>query len=74
MASFEKGPAVGREVLGTEHIDVSLVCASDFSKPMRQLVTEYCRGAFWTRDALDRQTPSRIDGSMLTAVNRRHAA
>lgn len=72
MASFEEGLAVRREVLGGEYVDASLARASEFSKPMQQLVTEYCWGEIWTRDALDRRTRSLINLSMLTALNRLH--
>lgn len=45
---FEKGLAVRRAVLGAEHVDRSLEHASPFSRPMQELVTEYCWGAVWT--------------------------
>ncbi len=72
MASFEEGLAVRREVLGAEYVDASLARATEFSKPMQQLVTEYCWGEIWTRDALDRRTRSLINLAMLTALGRLH--
>lgn len=72
MASFEEGLAVRREVLGADYVDASLARASEFSKPIQQLVTQYCWGEIWTRDALDRRTRSLINLSMLTALNRLH--
>ena len=69
---YERGLEVRREVLGAEHVDRSLANASEFSLPMQQLVTEYCWGAVWARDALDRRTRSLLNLAMLTALNRSH--
>ena len=69
---FERGLEVRREVLGAEHVDRSLQNASEFSLPMQQLVTEYCWGAVWGRDGLDRRTRSLLNLAMLTALNRSH--
>jgi 4-carboxymuconolactone decarboxylase len=74
MASsrLEEGLAVRREVLGREHVDRALVEASEFARPMQELVTEYCWGAVWSRPGLDRKTRSLLNLAMLTALNRRH--
>jgi 4-carboxymuconolactone decarboxylase len=74
MASelFEKGLKVRREVLGAEHVDASLSQADDFSRPLQELVTEYCWGNVWSRPGLDRKTRSLINIAMLTALNRPH--
>ena len=72
MASFEEGLAVRREVLGADYVDASLARATEFSMPMQELVTQYCWGEIWTREALDRRTRSLINLSMLTALNRLH--
>jgi 4-carboxymuconolactone decarboxylase len=69
---YERGLEVRRDVLGAGHVDRSLESASDFSLPMQQLVTEYCWGAVWARDALDRRTRSLLNLAMLTALNRSH--
>ena len=41
-----------RQVLGDDHVQRSLDAATDFSRPMQELVTEYCWGAVWTRPGL----------------------
>ncbi|MEJ2728900.1 MAG: 4-carboxymuconolactone decarboxylase, partial [Deltaproteobacteria bacterium] len=69
---FEKGLKVRREVLGAEHVDASMSQADDFSRPMQELVTEYCWGAVWGRPGLDRKTRSLLNLAMLTALNRPH--
>lgn len=69
---YEEGLAVRRAVLGSEHVDKSLGSADDFTRPMQELVTEYCWGEIWTRPGLDRRTRSFIILAMLTALNRPH--
>lgn len=69
---FEEGLAVRRAVLGAEHVDRSLEQASPFSRPMQELVTEYCWGAVWTREGLDRRTRSLVNLGMLTALGKSH--
>jgi len=69
---FEKGLQIRREVLGAEHVDASLSQADDFSRPLQELVTEYCWGTVWSRPGLDRKTRSLLNLAMLTALNRPH--
>ena len=69
---FEAGLKVRREVLGAEYVDASIAQADDFSRPLQELVTEYCWGAVWTRPGLSRKTRSLINLAMLTALNRPH--
>jgi len=69
---FEKGLKVRREVLGAEYVDASMSQADDFSRPLQELVTEYCWGNVWSRPGLDRKTRSLLNLSMLTALNRPH--
>ena len=69
---FDKGLEVRRAVLGKEYVDKSIGDADDFSKPLQELVTEYCWGSIWTRPGLPRKTRSLINLAMLTALNRPH--
>jgi 4-carboxymuconolactone decarboxylase len=69
---FERGLQTRREVLGTEHVDRSLERVTEFSRPVQELVTEYCWGEIWTRPGLDRKTRSLLNIAMLTALNRMH--
>jgi 4-carboxymuconolactone decarboxylase len=70
--TFEEGLRIRREVLGAAHVDKSLAAVSDFSRPIQELVTEYCWGVIWSRDGLERKTRSLINLAMLTALNRSH--
>jgi 4-carboxymuconolactone decarboxylase len=69
---FEAGLAVRREVLGAEYVDRSLAEADDLTRPLQELVTEYCWGEVWTRPGLDRRMRSLLNLAMLTALNRPH--
>ena len=70
--TYDAGMAMRREVLGDAHVDRSLSQVSDFSRPIQELVTEYCWGAVWSRPGLPKQTRSLINIAMLTALNRGH--
>jgi 4-carboxymuconolactone decarboxylase len=67
---YQLGLDVRREVLGREHVDASLDRATDFSRPVQDLVTEFCWGAVWSRPGLDRRTRSLVNIAMLTVMNR----
>jgi len=69
---FEAGLAIRKKVLGAEHVQRSLDNATDFSRPMQELVTEYCWGAVWTRDGLALRDRSLINLAMITVLNREH--
>ena len=69
---YEEGMKIRREVLGAEYVDKAMAQADDFSRPIQELVTEYCWGEIWTRPGLPRKTRSLINLAMLTALNRSH--
>jgi 4-carboxymuconolactone decarboxylase len=70
--TYERGLTMRRTVLGDAHVQRSVDNVSDFARPMQDLVTEYCWGVVWTRDALDLRTRSLLNLVMLTALNRSH--
>jgi 4-carboxymuconolactone decarboxylase len=70
--TYEAGLAMRKQVLGDAHVQRSLDNVSEFSRPIQELVTEYCWGEVWTREGLDPRTRSIINLAMLTALNRMH--
>jgi 4-carboxymuconolactone decarboxylase len=70
--TYERGIAMRRAVLGNEHVDRSLAQVSEFSRPVQELVTEYCWGVIWNREGLDRRQRSLLNLGILTALNRSH--
>lgn len=71
---FGRGLEIRKEVLGAEYVERSLAAAAedDFTAPLQELVTEYCWGAVWSRDGLDRRSRSLLNLAMTTALNRPH--
>jgi 4-carboxymuconolactone decarboxylase len=70
--AYQRGRRVRGEVLGEAHVERALANASDFSRPMQELVTEYCWGSIWSRPGLPRRERSLVNLGMLTALNRSH--
>jgi len=69
---FEEGLAVRRAVLGEEYVNRAIEQADDFTRPLQELVTEYCWGTIWTRPGLSRKMRSLINLAMISALNRPH--
>jgi 4-carboxymuconolactone decarboxylase len=69
---FDDGLRTRKEVLGEEYVERALGNVTAFTEPIQKLVTEYCWGAVWTRDGIDRKTRSLLNVGMLTAMNRQH--
>ena len=69
---FETGLAIRRDVLGRDYVDRAIENADDFTRPLQELITEYCWGAVWGRDDLPRKTRSLLNLAILTALNRPH--
>lgn len=67
---YDAGLKIRKDVVGEEYVERALANAEDFGKPFQDLVTEYCWGAIWGRDGLDRKTRSMINLAMLAALNR----
>jgi 4-carboxymuconolactone decarboxylase len=71
-ALFDLGENTRRAVLGDRHVDASLASATEFTRPLQELVTEYGWGAVWSRPGLPRKIRSMLNLAMLTALNRPH--
>ena len=69
---YEEGLAVRREVLGRDYVDQALAQADELTRPLQDLITEYCWGEVWTRPGLPRKTRSLLNLAMLTALTRPH--
>jgi 4-carboxymuconolactone decarboxylase len=66
------GEKLRRQVLGDEYVDEAKRHADAFGEPLQKLITEYCWGEVWSREALDKRTRSLVNLAMLTALNRPH--
>lgn len=69
---FDDGHKVRCEVMGIERVNSVMKNADDFTRPIHNLITEYCWGEVWTRPGLDRKTRSLMNLAMLAAMNRQN--
>lgn len=68
--TYQRGLEVRSAVLGEDYVKKALAEADEFSKPLQDLVTEYCWGAVWGRDELPRKTRSMLNLAMISVLNR----
>ncbi|WP_096290063.1 carboxymuconolactone decarboxylase family protein [Mycobacterium ahvazicum] len=68
--TYQRGLEVRSAVLGEEYVNRALADADEFSKPLQDLVTEYCWGEIWGRDGLPRKTRSMLNLAMIPILNR----
>lgn len=68
--TYQRGLEIRSAVLGDEYVNRALANATDFTKPLQDLVTEYCWGAIWGRDGLTLKTRSMLNLAMISALNR----
>ncbi|MDR3465757.1 MAG: carboxymuconolactone decarboxylase family protein [Xanthobacteraceae bacterium] len=72
QATYDKGLAIRKAVLGEDYVNTALKNADDFNRPFQDLLTEYCWGACWGRDGLPRKTRSMLNLAMIAILNRPH--
>jgi 4-carboxymuconolactone decarboxylase len=70
ISAFETGLALRRDMVGVGGADKALDAASDFSRPLQEMVTRYCFGEVWQRPGLDRKTRSMLTLAMLISNGR----
>jgi 4-carboxymuconolactone decarboxylase len=68
--TYEKGYQVRSAVLGDAYVQQATNDTDDFTKPLQDLVTEYCWGAVWGRDDLPRKTRSMLTLAIVSVLNR----
>lgn len=64
------GRKIRTEVLGEAAVRQRLDQADAFNRDFQELITEFCWGAGWGRDALSRRDRSLLNLGMLAALNR----
>jgi 4-carboxymuconolactone decarboxylase len=69
---YEVGMEARQRVLGEEYVARALSATDSFNHDLQQLITEYCWGAVWGREGLDRRQRSMINLAMISALNRPH--
>ena len=71
-ATYDKGRDIRSAVLGEAYVDNAIRNADSFTKPLQDLVTEYCWGAVWGREGLPLKTRSMLNIAMIAILNRPH--
>lgn len=69
-SGFERGLRIRREVVGEEYVERSFANAGDFGREFQELVTEFCWGASWGRDALSRRDRSLLNLAIIGVLGR----
>jgi len=72
QSKYDRGLEIRRAVVGEDYVNQALANADEFSKPLQDLVTEYCWGSVWAREGLSRKTRSLLNIGMIAALNRPH--
>lgn len=68
--AFDRGLRIRKEVVGEEYVERSFENAGDFGHDFQKLVTEFCWGASWGRDALSRRDKSLLNLAIIGTLGR----
>jgi 4-carboxymuconolactone decarboxylase len=69
---YDKGLATRTAVLGTDYVQAAMQRATDFTRPLQDLVIRYAWGNTWQRGGIDLKTRSIVTVSMLVALGKMH--
>jgi 3-oxoadipate enol-lactonase/4-carboxymuconolactone decarboxylase len=68
--SLEKGFAIRRAVLGSEHVDRAIANTNDLNREFHELITRYAWGTVWARPGLDIRTRRLLTLAITAALGR----
>lgn len=69
---YDQGLATRTAVLGADYVQAAMQRATDFTRPLQELVIRNAWGNTWQRDGIDLKTRSIVTVSMLVALGRMH--
>jgi 4-carboxymuconolactone decarboxylase len=69
---YDKGLATRTAVLGADYVQGAMQRATDFTRPLQELVIRNAWGNTWQRVGIDLKTRSIVTVSMLVALGRMH--
>ena len=67
---FEKGMAMRKSVLGTEHVARAEANKTEFDTDFQRIITEGAWGTIWTRPGLDKKTRHLLTLAMLASLGK----
>ena len=71
--TFEKGMQIRRDMYGPSRSDEEWAKATDFERPLQEMVTSYCFGEVWARPGLSLKLRSMLTIAMTIALGRQGA-
>ena len=66
-SKYERGLQRRKAVLGEDYVNRAVDNATDFDRPLQDMLTENCWGELWSRDGISLQTRSLITLALLAA-------
>jgi 4-carboxymuconolactone decarboxylase len=69
---YDNGLATRTAVLGADYVQGAMNRATDFTRPLQELVIRNAWGNTWQRDGIDLKTRSIVTVSMLVALGKMH--
>jgi 4-carboxymuconolactone decarboxylase len=69
---FAAGLQVRRDMFGASGADQQIEEATDFTRPLQDMVTRHCFGEIWNRPPLDRKIRSMLTLALLTALGKQN--
>jgi len=69
-ATFKTGMRIRRDMFGPAGAEERLAAATEFTRPLEEVVTRYCFGDTWSRPGLDLKTRSMVTLAALAALGR----
>src|SRR5256884_4942795 len=70
QATYDRGLAMRRKVLGEEYVDRALKSADDFNRDCQRIVTQYCWGETWGDNTLTARERSILNLGMIAALGK----
>ncbi|SFV27533.1 4-carboxymuconolactone decarboxylase [Devosia crocina] len=67
---YERGLQIRKDVVGAEYVQRAYDKAGDFGKDFQDLVTEFCWGGSWGRDALTKRDRSLLNLAIIGTLGR----
>jgi 4-carboxymuconolactone decarboxylase len=70
MTRYEDGLKIRKEVLGSLYVENILKNVTDFDRELQEIITEYCWGLIWAKNAIPRKYKSLINVALLAALGK----
>ncbi|MEM1546591.1 MAG: carboxymuconolactone decarboxylase family protein [Candidatus Methanomethylicia archaeon] len=70
MTRYEDGLKIRKEVLGDTYVENILRGVTDFDRELQEIITEYCWGLIWNKNAIPRKYKSLINVALLAALGK----